>query len=347
VRITRDPTARDHIARSPITRHHLSRYAGAAAIISAVALGGVACGVEGTAHAEGTARTEGTARVEGTARADGSRASTAVSTAAGRPTDAVDELVPIGETGARLHLRCSGSGASTVVLIAGLGDGGDSWGAVAPAVSERARVCSYARFGTGTSDAPPRVQTFTTQAADLHELLRVAGEPGPYVLVGHSFGGAEAVAFAARFTDEVAGLLLLDATPVGWPDAVCAVPDDGSEAAAGFRDTCAAISDPEKNPERVDATAAFAQVDSLGALGDRPLIVASRGDLSHPGLAAWIDAGLAREWTDGQAHWASLSSAAEVVTVRDTSHYIQLDQPRVVIDQILSLLPGAPTSRRP
>jgi pimeloyl-ACP methyl ester carboxylesterase len=212
-------------------------------------------------------------------------------------------------------------------------------------VSEHARVCSYARFGTGTSDAPPVVQTFTTEADGLHELLQVAGEPGPYVLVGHSIGGSEAVAFASRFADELEGLLLLDATPIGWPAAVCAVPDDGSEPAAGFRDTCSAVSDPEENPERVDARAAFAEVDRISSLGDLPMIVASRGDLSHPGLADWIDAGLAREWTDGQARWASLSSAAELVTIRDTGHYIQLDQPQVAIDRILSLLPGASTSR--
>jgi pimeloyl-ACP methyl ester carboxylesterase len=255
-----------------------------------------------------------------------------------RPTGTLDTLLPIGEGGARLHLHCAGSGPSTVVLIAGFGNGGDTWGAVAPELSAETRVCAYDRFGTGTSDAPPSDQTFTSEADDLHQLLHTAGEVGPYVVVGHSFGGAEAVAFASGFSDDVGGVLLLDASPVTWPAAVCAVPADGSEAAAAFLGICAAISDPGKNPERLNAPVAFADVGSIQSLGDVPMTVASRADLSHPGLPTTVDAQLAGVWTEGQAHWASLSSAAKLITVADTGHNIQIDQPAVVVDQISALL---------
>jgi pimeloyl-ACP methyl ester carboxylesterase len=262
-----------------------------------------------------------------------------------RPTGTIDTLLPISDDGARLHLRCAGAGRSTVVLVAGFGAGGEAWEAVAPGLVGKARVCSYDRFGTGTSDAPPIPQSFTSEADDLHELLQAAGEPGPYVVVGHSFGGAEAVAFTSHFADEVEGLLLLDASPVGWPSAVCSVPDDGSPAAADFRDLCATITDPAKNPERLDAPSAFADIASIRTLGDVPLTVTSRADLSYPGLPATINSQLAKVWTEGQAHWASLSSAARLVTVADTSHNIQIDQPGVVIDQILFLLTQAPKDR--
>src|SRR5262249_1333845 len=124
-----------------------------------------------------------------------------------RPMQVVDKAVRIGR--GRLHLHCNGRGASTVVLIAGWDNSGDEgWSPVQPAIAKRPRVCSYDRFGTGTSDAPTRPQTFETEAADLHELLDQAGEPGPYVVVGHSFGGAEAVDFASRYRDDVIGLML-------------------------------------------------------------------------------------------------------------------------------------------
>jgi len=42
-----------------------------------------------------------------------------------------------------------------------------------------ARVCSSARFGTGTNDPPATVQTFRSPAADLHQALASIGEPGP------------------------------------------------------------------------------------------------------------------------------------------------------------------------
>ena len=108
----------------------------------------------------------------------------------------VDELVEVG--GARLHVHCSGAGDPTVLLIAGFNDGGDNWGAVKPAISRETRVCSYARFGTGASDPPTTRQTFATSARDLHALLSQIEETGPYVVVGHSYGGAQAVTFAEQ-----------------------------------------------------------------------------------------------------------------------------------------------------
>ena len=256
-----------------------------------------------------------------------------------RPTAPVDALVPTAPTGARLHLRCAGSGPSTVLLIAGFGNGADTWSAVAPTVSEQARVCSYDRFGTGTSDAPPADQTFATEASDLHDLLATSGEIGPYVVVGHSFGGAEAVEFTSRYADEVDGLLLLDASPTDWPSAVCAVPDDGSQGAAVYRATCAALSSPSQNPERLDVATAFPQVGAISTLGAVPLVVETRADLTQPGLAAAIDEQLADVWRAGQDHWAALSSSSRVVRVAQTSHNIQVDQPQAVIDQVVSLLP--------
>jgi pimeloyl-ACP methyl ester carboxylesterase len=239
-----------------------------------------------------------------------------------------------------MHLTCSGSGPVTALLVTGFGSvAADTWQDVAPAVSHDARVCSYDRFGIGTSDAPPRRQTFATQAEDLHELLVAAGEPGPYVLAGHSFGGDVSVSFASRFADEVEGLLLIDTSPADWPAAACAVPHDGSDMAATFRGTCASLSDPRGNPERLDGVRAFAEVAEVGPLGDLPMTVLTRADLEYGDLGAAGQRELARVWHDGQAHWASLSSSSRVVPVEDTSHYIPNDQPAVVVEHLLDLLP--------
>src|SRR3954454_13229262 len=220
----------------------------------------------------------------------------------------VDELVEVG--GARLHVHCSGAGDPTVLLIAGFNDGGDNWGAVEPAVSHQTRVCSYARFGTGASDPPTARQTFATSARDLHALLGQIDETGPYVVVGHSYGGAEAVTFAARYRDEVDGLLLLDATPPTWTAAVCAVPDDGSQAAADFASWCPDHAHPTDNPERLDEVAAFAEVAGIETLGSLPLRVVTAAVHPFPGLDPVEAARLDEVWNHGQEHWMSLSSAA-------------------------------------
>ena len=94
-----------------------------------------------------------------------------------RPTGTVDELVRVGD--GRLHVRCVGAGATTVLLISGFNDGGDSWGEIEPALSQQARVCSYARFGTGTSDPPTRTQTFATSARTSTPCWRRSVSRGP------------------------------------------------------------------------------------------------------------------------------------------------------------------------
>ena len=249
-----------------------------------------------------------------------------------RPTATVDELVQVD--GGRLHVRCVGAGDTTVVLIAGFNDGGDNWGRIEPALSRRARVCSYARFGTGASDPPTAPQTFATSARDLHTLLSQIGEPGPYVVVGHSYGGAQAVTFAAQYRDEVDGLVLLDATPPTWTAAGCAVPDDGSEAAADFVARCPDPAHPTDNPEQLDVVAGFAEVAAIDTLGSLPLSVVTAAQHPFPGLDPVEAARLDDVWNQGQQHWMSLSSAAQLVTVDDTGHYIQLDRPDVAIAEI-------------
>ena len=191
---------------------------------------------------EGMAETSTSATPASTPAAPTTGATEAVT----RPTADVDQLVQVGD--GRLHVRCVGAGETTVVLIAGFNDGGDNWGRITPALSGQSRVCSYARFGTGASDPPTTPQTFATSARDLHTLLDEIGEPGPFVVVGHSYGGAQAVTFAATYPDEVDGLLLLDATPTTWTAASCAVPDDGSEAAAGFVARCPDPAAPDRQP---------------------------------------------------------------------------------------------------
>jgi pimeloyl-ACP methyl ester carboxylesterase len=59
-------------------------------------------------------------------------------------------------------------------------------------------------------------------AADLRALLSRAGEPGPYVLAGHSVGGPYAMVHAAEYPDDVAGLVLLDSAS---PHQFTALPD--------------------------------------------------------------------------------------------------------------------------
>jgi pimeloyl-ACP methyl ester carboxylesterase len=121
------------------------------------------------------------------------------------------QLVDVG--GHRLHLNCTGSGTPTVVLQPGLGEMSSNMGWIAPAVARDTRVCVYDRAGRGWSDPADTPQDAATIATDLHTLLQRADIDGPYVLAGHSFGGRYVLTYAARYPDDVAGMVLIDTTP--------------------------------------------------------------------------------------------------------------------------------------
>jgi len=121
------------------------------------------------------------------------------------------QLIGIGD-GRRMYLSCAGSGSPTVVLVPGAGEPSSVWAWIAPDVARDTRVCVYDRAGRGWSDPAPSQQDGMAVATDLGTLLTGAHEPSPYVLVGHSFGGLYVRAFAARYPNQTAGVVLLDAT---------------------------------------------------------------------------------------------------------------------------------------
>ncbi len=112
--------------------------------------------------------------------------------------------------GRRLNLFCTGHGSPVVVLDAGLGGPTTAWASTQPAISSFTEVCSYDRAGQGFSDPGPLPRDTSALVDDLHALLHAAGLPSPYILVGHSLAGLDAVLFADRYLPELAGMVLVD-----------------------------------------------------------------------------------------------------------------------------------------
>ncbi len=128
------------------------------------------------------------------------------------------KLINVG--GYRLHINCIGTGSPTVILDAGLGGSSLDWSLVQPEVATFTRVCSYDRAGYGWSDYGPKPRTSGRIVAELHTLLIGAGIPGPYILVGQSFGGLNVRLYAYTYPQEVAGMVLVDASHENDPSPV-------------------------------------------------------------------------------------------------------------------------------
>jgi len=123
---------------------------------------------------------------------------------------------------ARLHYVDTGyasNGESPVVLIHGNAGTVRDFDRLIPALAASRRVIAIDRPGHGHSARPDLDGTTpVAQAGMLHSLLDQAGVRRP-ILVGHSWGGAVALAYATEYPGDVAGLVLLGtrAYPVDGP----------------------------------------------------------------------------------------------------------------------------------
>jgi pimeloyl-ACP methyl ester carboxylesterase len=268
------------------------------------------------------------------------------------------QLVDVG--GYRLHIQCMGSGSPTVVLDAGLGGTSLDWNLVQGDLSRTTRVCAYDRAGLGWSDAGPQPRTPDHIARELYTLLNNAGIEGPYVLVGHSLAGKNIRMFALQHPELVAGMVLVDARSEYVDEQTSPAEAQGFQEmmaaqenlkgllrrvglvrlfGASFWSTpgmpekisteMALLSTTQQSRDTVIAEAQGravddAQLKAAPSLGDRPLIV----------LAAEQNMKALPEWPEAQKRQAALSTKGVLIVAKGSGHYIQLEQPGLVIDAL-------------
>ena len=246
-------------------------------------------------------------------------------------------LVDVG--GYRLFLRCTGEGSPTVILDAAAGSTSQTWDHIQPAVASFTRVCSYDRAGRGKSDRGPVPRTTQTMVDELRTLLRNAGIEGPYVLVGHSLGGLNMQLFARQYPREVAGVVLVDATPAD-------IIDRFGEVLTPEQLELVFPAAPERHPEGLDFRAGLAEVQGAPPFPNVPLIVLAR-TVFPPGPPVLPNEELARLWNEMQQAQGSLSPQGEVIFVEGAGHFIHLDRPDVVVDSIRRVVEAARTCGPP
>ena len=279
------------------------------------------------------------------------------------------EVVDVG--GYSMHLYCTGEGggAPTVVMDSGLGGTVLDWHLVQPEVAQFARVCTYDRAGMGWSEPGAQPRTSQQIVEELHDLLGNAGVQGPYVLVGHSFGGTNVQLYASQYPNEVAGMVLVDSATEDGMLVTLTEALQGSPVTAkilatigvtrlpytlgGETDERTAISSHRKQYFAVaDETSSWEEsfeqrLASPLSLGDKPLIVLTAGAFQIP-----PDAGIPQEQIDPfleahsefQADLPLHSQNSEQIIAEDSGHYIQEEQPDVVIDAIREVVDAARNS---
>lgn len=236
-------------------------------------------------------------------------------------------LVDVG--GYELAYQCAGdrTDGPTVVLEAGYDSAGTStWFDLQPEVAEFARVCTYDRAGVGTSDPrPSSMEPVTGEqiAGELHALLQGIDETGPFVLVGHSFGGLLVRTFGANHPSEVAGMVLIDAS--SEPE----IPIYRRLHAGAWID----------GGTKVDIDEVSDEVRHV-RLGGKPLVVLTAELLEDEWLSQVPEQAAA-----AQARLATLSTNAVQVLAPRTGHFIQDEDPSLVLEAIRQVEASARTGK--
>ena len=133
---------------------------------------------------------------------------------------ATEECPPVGHRikvgGRYLWTYRRGQGLPTAVFVAGAGAMGLDYLMSHERVTRLTSSVIYDRAGTGWSDDVELPRAVDDVTDELHELVHLIGEAPPYILIGHSLGGAYVHRYAQRFSADVAALLLIEPAHPEW-----------------------------------------------------------------------------------------------------------------------------------
>jgi pimeloyl-ACP methyl ester carboxylesterase len=232
----------------------------------------------------------------------------------------------------------SGSAQPVVVFESGLGDGLDVWAKVIPEVSQFARTFAYNRAGYGDSTRQGGARNGATIVSELRSLLLHSGLAPPYVLVGHSLGGTYMELYARTYPADVAGLVLVESR--------------AATMTRRCREAHLLMCDPPRilvnlmpgaaAEEYAASDETFQQIVAAGPLPLVPMIVLTSTKWRLAEGPNWR-----RLWLDTQAELAKATSLAEQRTTMWSGHYIQREQPQLVITAIRDVLRAAPAAQPP
>jgi pimeloyl-ACP methyl ester carboxylesterase len=253
--------------------------------------------------------------------------------------------------GHKMNLECYGTGSPTVVLeqafSVALSD--RIWDNVIPNLAAETRVCAYDRLNTGASDSIGS-HTFEQAADEWHALMQTAKIDPPYIVVGHSYGGLFALMHASRYPAKVVGVVLVDSPHFAEPAKLAAVlPTPSPDELGALRDLRERLkSDLQGTFEGIDLdNVGRKEIQAIKSLSNMPLIVLvealSSKNLgqSWPGIPPDVAAKLDEVRIELQRDYAALSSDSQLIIADHAGHFIQNDEPELVVNAVLGLVDKA------
>lgn len=242
-------------------------------------------------------------------------------------------FVKVGEF--ELQYKIAGSGKQIVVLEAGGSAGLDDWDTVFSSIAEQTKVIRYSRVGNGNSTAIKRHFTSMDYADHLSEFLLALDVSEPIVLVAHSYGGSVARDFAAKYPHQLDALLMLDPSSEHDVDILRAINlEQGNKEIAQIK-----LSDMANGMSNQ-----YLDFWSKRPLPDYPQIkdipvtvIASVRKVAKPSNLFFTDKGRMM-WGKMWQNWAAEFPKGRSLLTEKSGHYIQNDEPMLVLRELKRLI---------
>lgn len=258
----------------------------------------------------------------------------------GATASAADRFVQVD--GEKVHVVERGIGPN-VVFESGVGEDTQTWSDVEPEIAKFAHTFAYDRPGIGQSSATTRPRTIEQMAEDLHKVLVASALHPPYLLVGHSLGGAIVQVFAHAYPAEVAGLVLCDPEDGRLIDLLHKnMPAEQWEARTKALDQMMSQASPAQRAELKGATEGGDVVERAVPLPKVPIVLFS-GTLKNPEFPGNpLEQDLKLQL---QNELAKNTPQVEHILVPNSRHYIQNDAPKLVIEAVRKMVAREPSTK--
>lgn len=234
-----------------------------------------------------------------------------------------------------LEYEIAGNGKHIILLEAGGGSALTDWEPVFTQLAQQATVIRYSRVGNGNSTQVTRHFTSRDYADFASELLEKLNISEPVILVAHSYGGSVARDFAAAYPNKVKALLLLDPSSEHDVDILRAI-----DLELGNREIAQIKLDDMKD----GMSNQYLDFWSKRPLPDYPQIkampvtvIASVKTMENPPNLFFTDKG--RElWGEHWQSWAAAFPQGRAVLTAKSGHFIQFDEPQLVLQELTRLV---------
>lgn len=244
--------------------------------------------------------------------------------------------------GKKQYVLVEGKGEPTIVFLTGKGRSQTDFKKVYNKIKKTKQIFSYDRAGLGQSEAFKNERTVDTMSYELHELLVKEKVKPPYILVGHALGAHIMRCFVNMYPNTVSGMVFIDPSHEEEFKHGLEIRSDSDKVV--FREQYRSFFKVTGRTKGHNAESKQCfNFDSMGYANNQRIvkdlkipsdisitvIISKQPDVEN----AYIDKEVEYRIQFFE-NWKSSNPQTKVVTTTKSGHFIQMDEPNLVVDEI-------------